>query len=218
MSSWSLHRAADRCEACGHRFATDETLFSLLRLRDEDGLARVDLCTSCFGDRDVSEDVSWWRTRRREHGGRALRVDFQALLGLLEGLVADGRDDRLDLAYLLALLLVRHRRLRLLRVERAAGRELLVLRKVRSTQAWRVPVRELDEDRRRSLAGALTELLGEADEVAAEGGEAAPDAAEGAAGCGEEPGGGAAPGAQAAVEASRTAAAEAPRAGPGERK
>lgn len=161
-------------------------------LRVVDGvLQRVDLCRAAFDDRDPDTDVVWWRTTHRAAGGVGLKADFDVLLAAMETLAKDRREDRRDLAYLLSLLLVRHRKLRLERVETRGGREFMVLRKVRSQQRFTVPSRELDEERRRGLTAVLAELLdptrdqgldsvlegGEAseDEAAPEEGQPSPD-------------------------------------------
>jgi len=49
--------------------------------------------------------------------------------------------------------------LRLERVEMHRGREILVLRRVRSQRRFQVESRELDEERRRSLSATLASLL-----------------------------------------------------------
>ncbi len=123
-------------------------------------LQRVDLCRSAFESRDAADDVVWWRTTHRAHGrGGGLRVDFDMLLSAMEVLAKDEREDRRDLAYLLSLLLVRHRKLRLERVEMRGGQEHMVLRRVRTQQRFTVPSRDLDDERRRGLTAVLAELL-----------------------------------------------------------
>lgn len=125
----------------------------------ESVLQRVDLCRTAFESRDADADVVWWRTTHRAHGRGGLRVDFDMLLAAMEALAKDEREDRRDLAYLLSLLLVRHRKLRLERVEMRGGQEYMVLRRVRSQQRFTVPSRDLDDERRRGLTAVLAELL-----------------------------------------------------------
>jgi len=134
-----------------------ETLFSLLRFGAEE-LERGDLCSACFEARDPAEDLFFWRTSHREQRG-AVKVDFEVVLAVLHKLRQDPRPERQDFCFLLALLLVRHRKLRLQTVLRRGGRELLQLRKPRTTQAFEVAVRELDDERRGRLSGVLAGLL-----------------------------------------------------------
>ena len=92
-------------------------------------------------------------------GAAALRVDFDLLLHAMARLAEDAREDGRDLAFLLALLLVRYRKLRLVRVEKRRGREVMVMRKVRTTREFPVETRDLSEDRRQALSATLAGLL-----------------------------------------------------------
>ncbi len=134
-----------------------ETLFSLLRF-DQEELERGDLCSACFERRDEGADLFFWRTGHREDRG-GVRVDFEVVLAVLHKLRQDPRPERRDFCFLLALLLVRHRKLRLQTVLRRAGTELLQLRKPRSLKSFEVEVRELDEERRGRLSAVLAGLL-----------------------------------------------------------
>ena len=155
--SWTLHQRHTACSGCSMEFQAGQDVFSLLRVHEGE-LARVDLCGSCFDARNQEQDVVYWRTQQKAQEG-PMRVDFDLLLGALDSLANDQREDRRDLAYLLALLLVRHRKLRLERVEMRKGKEILVLRRVRSQRRFQVESRELDEERRRSLSATLADLL-----------------------------------------------------------
>jgi len=155
--AWRLQRCQEACSRCAAPFAAEEDLWSLLRLASGE-LGREDLCRACFDAREAAEDLIWWRTRARK-GAASLRVDFDLLLHAMARLAEDTRDEAKDLAFLLALLLVRHRRLRLLRVEKRRNLEILVLRKVRTTREFPVEARELSEERRQALSATLAGLL-----------------------------------------------------------
>lgn len=156
-ASWTFPKRDACCSDCGRSFQEGEEVYSLLRLVAEE-LQRADACRACFDQRDPSQDVVYWRTVQREKGGR-MRVDFDLLLAAMEGLALDTREERRDLCYLLALLLVRHRKLRLERVEMRDSKEFLILRKVRSQNRFPVESRELDPQRRRKLTSILADLM-----------------------------------------------------------
>lgn len=155
--NWTYAKRQLCCSDCERTFQEGEEVYSLLRIV-EDELQRVDLCRASFDDRNPDQDVVYWRTAHREKGG-AMRVDFDMLLAVLEKLEGDDRPERLDLRYLLTLLLVRHRKLRLERVETRKDKELLVLRKVRFKTTFKVESRELEEERRKKLSGILAGLM-----------------------------------------------------------
>ncbi|MHC4380069.1 MAG: hypothetical protein ACYSU1_03130 [Planctomycetota bacterium] len=155
--SWNFRKRDATCSDCSRSFQEGEEVYSLLRLA-EDELQRGDACRACFDQRDATQDVVFWRTTHSEKKG-AVMVDFDLLLAAMEGLAADQREDRKDLCYLLALLLVRHRKLRLERVEMRGAKEFLILRKVRSQNRFPVESRELESERRQKLTAVLADLL-----------------------------------------------------------
>lgn len=154
---WKIARRQGQCTGCEHAFVDSETIFSVLRFRDDE-LQRGDLCSDCFEARDPAEDLIFWRTAHSEKR-EGLRVDFDLVLAALPKLAADDRGERRDLAFLMALLLVRHRRLRLKGVSRRKGKEFMVLRKVRSQDSFEIEARDLDPERRARLTAELGELM-----------------------------------------------------------
>ncbi|MBC8371191.1 MAG: hypothetical protein H8E25_14420 [Planctomycetes bacterium] len=156
-NDWQYTKRDQQCSDCAHTYAEGEDVFSMLRMIDGD-LQRADLCRACFDSRDQTSDVVYWRTSQHEKR-QALRLDFDLLLSLLEKLLDDQRDDRKDLCYLLSLLLVRHRKLRLERVQMSGEQEKMVLRKTRTKKTFVVESREMTDERRTQLSQQLTELV-----------------------------------------------------------
>ncbi|HIA38009.1 MAG TPA: hypothetical protein EYN86_00580 [Planctomycetes bacterium] len=157
VKDWQYSKRNQQCSDCEHSFTDGEDVFSMLRMFEGD-LQRADLCRACFDARDESTDVVYWRTSQHENR-QALRLDFDMLLALLEKLLADERDDRKDLSYLLSLLLVRHRKLRLERVQMKGPQEVMLLRKTRTKKTFAVESREMTDERRSELSKQLTELV-----------------------------------------------------------
>jgi hypothetical protein len=168
--NWTYAKRQLCCNDCERTFQEGEEVYSLLRIVESE-LQRVDLCRASFDDRDPEQDVVYWRTSHHAKGG-AMRVDFDMLLAVLEKLEGDDRPERLDLRYLLTLLLVRHRKLRLERVETRKGKELLVLRKVRFKTTFKVESRELEDERRKKLSAILAGLMDPTSEAGLESSEA----------------------------------------------
>ena len=194
MSNWSIRKKAEACSACSRAFQERERLFSLLR-GTEEGLARVDLCPTCFGARDEAEaaqDLFFWRTHFQPQTKKGLAVDFDAVEGLFMAL--EGREERTlaELRYLLALLLMRKKRLKLVRILRRDDAEGMVMRRPRRDEALEVLVfdltpermAELREDLARIFEGAgAEEVLAaseEAQKARQEESEAAPEATDAA--------------------------------------
>ena len=128
--SWNYQTRKGGCVACDRSFVEGETLFSLLSMGEE-SLERGDLCSSCFESHDQANDLYWWRTQHSEKRG-GLKLDLDALLALVMRLEEDVRDGALDFRFLVALLLVRHRKLKLASVTKKGKKEFLELRKPRA--------------------------------------------------------------------------------------
>ena len=125
---------------------------------NESDLQRSDLCSVCFDQRNVRHDLVYWRTLHQEKSQK-IRLDFDFLLGLLDQLLSKDTDEKKDFCYLVALLLVRHRKLKLVRVEEAAEVELMHLRKTRSKKVFKIESRQISDSRRESLVSQLNALI-----------------------------------------------------------
>jgi len=155
--SWNYQTRKGGCVACDRSFVEGETLFSLLSMGEE-SLERGDLCSSCFESHDQTNDLYWWRTQHSEKRG-GLKLDLDALLALVMRLEEDVRDGALDFRFLVALLLVRHRKLKLASVTKKGKKEFLELRKPRAKKTFPVQVRELEEEQRARLSQILSGLM-----------------------------------------------------------
>jgi hypothetical protein len=159
MADWRLSRRRERCERCERRFAADQALYSTLFVAGDE-LRREDVCPACFGAEraDLGEDLIFWRGRFRV-GKRALAVDFEALEGLF--LALEGREERAlrELRYLLALLLTRKKRLRLLRTAHSGEGDAMVMRRPRRAEELLVYVFDLTPERVQELRGRLRAIF-----------------------------------------------------------
>jgi hypothetical protein len=173
MNDWKYTRHNGLCSACTRAFAEQEQHYSLLRAGAE-GLLREDRCTACFAtlgdDFERSGGLAYWRTRHQP--GAGLRLDLDSLEALFLTLI--GRDpevqaqpdataaDRLgELCYLLGLLLLRKRRLKLKRIAPASGaaREKLVVNRPRRPQEYEVAVYDLTPERQAQLRDELKRIF-----------------------------------------------------------
>ena len=161
MADWNLNKRKNACVDCDREFEDGESYFSVLTL-DAASLGREDHCLSCFQDReqpDPAREPIWWRTRHVEDKKKSLAVDFEAVEALF--LALDGQEDeRLkELRYLLSLLLMRKRRLKLVRVRRHAKGEAMVVRRPRRQEEQEVDVFDLTSERMDALRLELERIV-----------------------------------------------------------
>lgn len=157
MSDWRIQRKEACCATCERSFETGEVHFSILEL-GADAVRRADACGACFGRRVPTEGEIFWRTRRRDER-RGLVVDFEAVEGLF--LALEGREEErlCELRYLLCLLLMRKRRVKLVRVARGPEGEVMIVGRPRRQEELRVQVFDLSPERATALRADLEGLF-----------------------------------------------------------
>jgi len=164
MSAWSFRGRHGTCAACERAFEDEEPHFSALSVRDEE-LAREDLCRACWPERGAAPQgerpapLFWWRTRHQVARRRGLALDFQAIEGLF--LALEGRPEvhLRELRYVLCLLLMRKRRLKIERIVRDEAGEAMLVRRPRRKEALRVFVFDFDAGRMEALREELRRVI-----------------------------------------------------------
>ena len=165
MSDWKIRKRKDGCSLCTHEFEEEEVFYSLLSI-DPETIGREDRCVACFDPGELQEDVQgaiYWRTRRPSEGKRRLAVDFDVVEQLFFALAEHEKERILELRYLMSLLLLRKKRLKLVRVVRDEEGEAMVCRRPRRTEAIPVRVFDLSEERSLQLRQELARIFEGAD-------------------------------------------------------
>jgi hypothetical protein len=160
---YKVETSSRQCSRCDRRFAVgDEYYSAVTETAEEDRLARCDFCPACWAPADAY--FSFWKTRvpepKEEPAGPRF-IDLERLLAVFERL-ADAEDPQGQrFRYVLALVLMRKRRLRLVSSRRLAGRrgEELTLRQVGLDREHTVTSPGLSEEEILSVAGRLREIL-----------------------------------------------------------
>jgi hypothetical protein len=163
MAEWKFQRKRGLCAGCERAYLEGEQHFSLLSVADGE-LARDDLCPACFAGRDGAQSLLWWRTRHTVARDKRLRLNFEALEALflkLEG----AREPKLrELRYVLCLLLMRKRRLKVRRIERGNEGDYFVVSRPRRAEELLVCAYDFTPERLEELKQELRTLFEGADE------------------------------------------------------
>lgn len=181
---WTIPTGHHECDRCHSSVEVGETVTTVLQL-DEQGPRREDLCATC--GEDVGDAAIFWRHRRPDEENPHIVVDYALLREAFPHLCA--RDEPLyhRLAYLVGLVLVRKRMLRLVGFEVRDGKEVMIVTRGAGQPQQVVPAPHLEaeqlvetrEQLGRLLTSELPDLGGDALEVredAVAGGEGDPDA------------------------------------------
>jgi hypothetical protein len=161
MAEWKITTRTPECSACGRTFPEGERHVSALSLQGEE-LQRIDACEACFRPEPGREDLFFWFTRTRA-GRRGLEFDLPTLEQLF--LRLEGRSEKRirEVRYVLCLILMRKRRLKLQRVERGPEGEAMLVRRPRRDEAWRVFVFDFGPERLEELRHELLQVFEGAD-------------------------------------------------------
>ena len=159
---YQIESSARQCSACGRAFGVGEEYYSAVVETQEEGrLARRDFCPACWQP-DTQTYFSFWKTSvpapEPAHGPRL--IDFTRLLRLFERLQESEDEENRRFRYVLALVLMRKRRLRLISLRRLGGRaEILTLREVGGDRQHTVQNPGLSDEEVQGVADRLREIL-----------------------------------------------------------
>lgn len=179
MSDWKFRRRQGSCSVCEARFAEGDRHVSSLCIAGEE-LRREDVCLACW-QRTASDavaaagDLFHWYTRHQENR-RGLQLDLATLEQLFLRLEGRSEPRVREMRYVLCLLLMRKRRLKLDRVSRGAEGEAMTVHRPRRKEALSVFVFDFTPERMQALRADLVGLLEGAEPAADEDRRTAEDA------------------------------------------
>lgn len=162
MPEWKFARRRDRCNACESVFEEGTRHVSALSLAGEE-LSRADLCHACWEASARPGEIFFWYTRMCGDR-RGLRLDLPMLEQLFHRLEGRAEEGMVELRYVLCLLLMRKKRLKLVRITRDPA-ETMVVRRPRRDESLPVLVRDLTVERIEELRRELAEIFDGAEAV-----------------------------------------------------
>lgn len=156
MADWRITRKAGTCGTCEREFIDGERHYSVLRTTEE-GLERTDTCSKCRDGQasGSEEELFWWATRYQAEVKRTVQLDLESLERLFVEL--EGKDEGrvAELRYVLCLILMRKRRLKVERVLRTADGEAFRVKRPRKDERYEVKIFDFTPER---MAEIRTEL------------------------------------------------------------
>ena len=162
MSDWKLGRRRGGCSDCERDFLDGEPHHSILVIEAAE-IGRVDVCRECFGGREIEDSVLWWRTKHRVQEKQGVQLDLESIQALFGALGEREETGWLELRYLLCLILMRKRRLKVTGVKREGDAEFFVVKKPRVEGEERVRVFDFTPERQSQLRETLAAIFEGAD-------------------------------------------------------
>jgi hypothetical protein len=155
---WKISRGQGKCLSCDKNFAEDEPYYATL-MEENDEFVRKDYCPACW-QAMPKEVFSFWMTRLPRKGADARPVvDNEVLLDFFVRLENQESPAKLNLRYLLALLLMRKKILKFEDILREDDREYLVLRQTGENLRHRVLDPKLSLQELNRLRDDLSQVL-----------------------------------------------------------
>jgi hypothetical protein len=170
VSDFRFARKGAGCGVCKKDFAPGDEFISAIFLAEDGDLddevqtfQRLDACPACFEKLEV-DAYSRWLTRRPEEGAPKPLLDLGMARDFLVRLCREADPEREGLAYILALLLLRKRRVKLVtqRVEEGVTVMDLTVKTGEGDEVEEItmPVRELTEEETAGIEAELGRLFG----------------------------------------------------------
>lgn len=157
MVEYDIQRCTRRCQATGRELAPGEVVYSVL-VETGDIITRQDYSADAWQG-PPENAVGWWKGTIADAGGKRVHwAPHDVMLHYFEQL--EGNPAKEDVRYVLALLLVRRRIVRVESNEKdAAGAETLVVYSPRNEVEYRVKVAMPAAQREQAIQAELSELL-----------------------------------------------------------
>lgn len=158
MNQWNVTKRAPVCGACQRAFEDGEAHISALLLSGED-IAREDACLACWRASAAQAERIWWRTRHSSSKRPGIALNLAALEALFVRL--EGRQEVAlrELRYVLCLILMRKRRLKIERVARDERGEGLIVLRPRIKDSFWVAVFDFSAEKIDALRERLQEVF-----------------------------------------------------------
>ena len=159
MSDWEIARSAGECFATGKNIEYGHEYFAAL-VETEEGLQRRDFCAE-YWESDKPEVYCYWKTRLPEPGKKKeLFVDEEMLMTFFERLAEETEPEKVNFRFVLAMVLMRKRRLKYDSTKSDGDNEIWRLRVVGGGGDFvEVLNPRLDEDQIAQLSSQVGQIL-----------------------------------------------------------
>lgn len=158
MDEWKIDKPLGQCCGSGRKIEYGEEYFAAL-VETEEGLARRDFCAD-YWQEQKPEVFCYWKTKLpHPDQKKQLFVDDEMLMAFFERLEAETEQERINFRFVLALVLMRKRRLKYDSSKVEDGKEIWRLRITGEKEFVEVVNLHLDEEQIEQLSSQLSQIL-----------------------------------------------------------
>jgi hypothetical protein len=158
MDEWEINRPLGQCCGSGKKIKHGEEYFGAL-VETEQGLQRRDFCVD-YWESEKPSVFCFWKTRLpHPDQKKQIFVDDQMLMAFFERLAEETEQEKINFRFVLALVLMRKRRLKYDSSRTQDGKEIWCLRIVGDKQTVEMVNPHLDEEQIKQLSSQIGEIL-----------------------------------------------------------
>jgi len=158
MDEWEINRPLGQCCGSGKKIGCGEEYFGAL-VETEQGLQRRDFCVD-YWEKEKPSVFCFWKTRLpHPDQKKQIFVDDQMLMAFFERLAEETEQEKINFRFVLALVLMRKRRLKYDSSRTQDGKEIWCLRIVGDKQTVEVVNPHLDEEQIKQLSSQIGQIL-----------------------------------------------------------
>jgi hypothetical protein len=158
MSEWEINKPLGQCSGSGRKIDCGEEYFAAL-VETAEGLSRRDFCAE-YWTAEKPNVYCYWKTRLPKPNEKKQRfVDDEMLMAFFERLGKETEQEKINFRFVLALVLMRKRRLKYDSTEIKDGKEIWRLRITGEKEFVEVINPKLDEEQINQLTSQIGEIL-----------------------------------------------------------
>ena len=158
MDEWEIDKPLGQCSGSGKKIEYGEEYFAALVETDQ-GLARRDFCADYRQAKSPDVFCHWKTKLPRPDQKKHIFVDDEMLMAFFERLEQEREQEKINFRFVLALILMRKRRLKYDSSETQDNKEIWRLRVVGGKETVEVINPHLDEEQIKQLSSQLSEIL-----------------------------------------------------------
>jgi hypothetical protein len=158
MDEWEIDKPLGQCYGTGRKIEHGQEYFGAL-VETEQGLQRRDFCTD-YWEKEKPDVFCYWRTKLPEPGEKKHRfVDDDVLTAFFERLANETEQEKINFRFVLALVLMRRRRLKYDSSGLEGGKEIWRLRITGDKEIVEVVNPHLDDEQIEQLSSQMGQIL-----------------------------------------------------------
>ena len=159
ITDWDIQKSTLVCAATGRQFDEDEEIYSAI-YDDGSTFVRRDYSLDCWPPEDMDQAFSYWKTRVPKKDGPVRRfVDDEVIFDFFRRLEGQTEPRKRHFRYVIALFLMRRKRLKFRELKRGDGELLMVLHDRITASDYEVPDPKLSEEQIQQVSEEVGQIL-----------------------------------------------------------